>query len=116
MRVVTLTADTPVTAYGSVRASSAHLGDGTGGTHAQFLSFQPGGAIGPHPAGFSQLLIPLSGAGWVAGPDGRHRGLGTGQLAWITRGETHSKGSDVGMTALMVQVHEFTLNAGEAAV
>ena len=116
MRVVTLSADTPVTEFGSVGAASSLLGDGTGDTHAHFLSFQPGGAIGPHPAGFSQLLIPLSGAGWVAGPDGSQRGLRPGQLAWITRGETHSKGSDVGMTALMVQIQEFTLNSGEAAV
>ena len=70
------------------------------------IEFQPGGVIGPHEAGFGQLLVFLHGSGWVAGQDGRRVPLGPGEVAFIRRGELHSKGSDNAATALMIQVHD----------
>ena len=88
-----------------VRLTSAlELVEGEGEAHAHVLYFAPGGEIGPHRAGFGQLLVALSGSGWVAGGDGERHDLPEGHAVLITRGETHSKGSDTGMTALMVQV------------
>jgi quercetin dioxygenase-like cupin family protein len=85
-------------------ASSIKLAEGGGEAHAHVVYFDPGGEIGPHEAGFGQILIPLAGSGWVAGSDGERVAIAEGQVAFIRRGETHSKGSETGMTAVMVQV------------
>jgi quercetin dioxygenase-like cupin family protein len=87
-------------------ASSIELAGGNGEAHAYALYFEPGGSIGPHEAGYGQLFFALSGDGWVAGVDGIRRPLATGEAAFITRGEIHSKGSETGLAALMVQVRD----------
>ncbi len=87
-------------------ASSIELAKGEGEAHAYVLYFDPGGEIGPHEAGFGQLFVALSGDGWVAGGDGEHVPLAEGHAALIQRGEIHSKGSETGLTALMVQVRD----------
>jgi quercetin dioxygenase-like cupin family protein len=89
--------------------SSLEIAAGDGEAHAYVLYFGPGGEIGPHEAGFGQLFLALSGEGWVAGGDGIRQALATGDAAFISRGEIHSKGSEFGMTALMVQVRELTV-------
>jgi hypothetical protein len=48
--------------------------------------------------------------GWVAGEDGVRHALRAGEAAFIRRGEIHSKGSESGVIALMVQVREFDLH------
>jgi quercetin dioxygenase-like cupin family protein len=85
-------------------ASSIPLAEGEGEAHAYVLYFQPGGEIGPHEASFGQLFFAASGNGWVAGGDGERLPLAEGQAAFIHRGEIHSKGSETGLMALMVQV------------
>jgi quercetin dioxygenase-like cupin family protein len=87
-------------------ASSLELAEGEGEAHAYVVYFEPGGEIGPHEAGFGQLFVALSGDGWVAGDDGERVPLEAGRAAFIHRGETHSKGSETGLTALMVQVRD----------
>jgi quercetin dioxygenase-like cupin family protein len=89
--------------------SGVHVGEGGGEAHAYVMHFGPGGLIGPHEARFGQLFVALDGSGWVAGADGERRALVRGEAAFIARGEVHSKGSDSGLTALMVQVRDFSL-------
>ena len=92
--------------YQSAQAWSALLADGAGEAHLHCVRFDAGGEIGRHEAGFGQLFLVLEGSGWVAGGDGRHVEVVAGQGAWIARGEQHAKGSETGMTALMVQVRD----------
>ncbi len=99
-------AERPVAEFGSRGASAVRCGDGEGETHVYCLRFEPGGMIGPHPAGFGQLLLVVSGSGWAAGADGKRVDLREGEAAHFTRGEVHSKGSEAGMTAIMVQVRD----------
>jgi len=87
-------------------ASAIALAEGEGEARATVLYLEPGGAIGPHEAGFGQLFVALAGSGWVAGADSRQLELAEGQAALIRRGEVHSKGSETGMTALMIQVRD----------
>ncbi len=101
-----------ITDYGSVAAAAVELAHGGGEGHVYVLRFEPGGVIGPHPAGFGQLLVPLEGRGWAAGGDGVRRPLARGQVAVIAPGEVHSKGSDEGMTALMIQLSTLAADAG----
>lgn len=89
-------------------ASSIKLAEGEGEAHAYVIYFEPGGVIGPHEAGFGQILVAVAGNGWVAGGDDRRVPLGEGEAAFIRRGEVHSKGSESGMTAFMVQVRDLT--------
>jgi quercetin dioxygenase-like cupin family protein len=93
--------------YAVRKASSQEIAEGEGEAHAYVLYFEPGGEIGSHEAGFGQLFLALSGEGWVAGGDGIRQALTTGEAAFIARGEIHSKGSETGLTALMVQVRDF---------
>jgi len=76
---------------------------GSGASHAYMLRFAPGGSIGRHRAGPPQLLIAVEGSGWVEGGDGRRMALRRGEAAQFDAGEMHAKGSDVGMTAIMLQ-------------
>ena len=94
----------PILEYQSAAAAAASIAQGQGDGHIHWLRFEPGGVIGPHPAGPAQLLIPLMGTGWVAGPDAVRHAIGPGQVAVVDAGEVHSKGSEGGMRALMVQL------------
>ena len=101
----------PITDFGSVDATTVPLGDGQGEAHVYCVRFGAGGSIGPHPTGFGQLFLVVEGRGWVEGGDGARRDLAAGQGAWFKRGEHHAKGSDHGMTAVMIQVGELEPHA-----
>ena len=103
----------PVGLFESVSASSVALGDGAGEAHVYCLYFGPGGRIGEHPAGFGQLFLVVQGEGWASG-GGERVALRAGQGVYFERGELHSKGSETGMTAIMVQVAELEPRAPEA--
>ncbi|MBW2313998.1 MAG: cupin domain-containing protein [Deltaproteobacteria bacterium] len=101
-----------ITNFGSVGASTVAIGDGAGEAHVYCIRFEAGGSIGRHPAGFGQLFLVTEGKGWVEGEDGERRELTAGQGASFARGEQHTKGSDHGMTAVMIQVGELEPRAG----
>jgi quercetin dioxygenase-like cupin family protein len=94
----------PIESFGSVAASSVSIAGGSGEAHVHCVYFEPGGSIGRHPTGFGQLFLVVAGSGWIAAADGVRVPLFAGQGAVLEKGEIHSKGSDAGMTALMVQV------------
>ena len=96
--------ETPITVYDSYRAYALPLGEGRGEAHAYCIRIEPGGIIGSHQAGFGQFFLVVAGSGWVSGSDGVQRPLGAGRGAYIERGEIHTKGSDTGLTAIMVQM------------
>ena len=96
--------EVPISAYESHGAYALPLGEGRGEGHVYCVRIEPGGAIGPHEAGFGQLFLVVAGSGWVSGSDGVPRPLGVGRGACIGRGELHAKGSDTGLTAIMVQL------------
>ena len=97
--------------YEVKRAASIKFAEGAGEAHVYVVYFEPGGEIGPHEAGFGQILFAVAGNGWAAGGDGERVSLAEGEAAFIHRGEIHSKGSETGMTALMIQVRDLTLFA-----
>jgi quercetin dioxygenase-like cupin family protein len=97
-----------VSTYESHGTSAVRLAHGHGEAHAYLLQFEAGGAIGRHEAGYGQLFVVLTGRGWVSGHDGRRAGLGPGDVVLFDRGEHHAKGSDTGMTAVMVQVRDLS--------
>lgn len=99
----------PIERFGSSGASSVALAHGKGESHVYAIHVVPGGVIGPHPAGFDQLFLVVQGAGWVAGADGVRVDVDTNRAAFVPNGEVHSKGSETGMLAVMVQASVFSL-------
>ena len=106
MRIVDFSAShaQPIETYESVAASAVRLGDGEGEAHVYGVHVEAGGRIGEHPIGFGQLFLVVTGSGWVSGADGRRVAVAAGQGAYFEKGERHAKGSETGMTAVMVQV------------
>jgi hypothetical protein len=98
----------PITEYDSRGASAQSLADGAGESHVYAVHLAAGSEIGPHPAGFGQLFLVVSGEAWVAGSDGVRRPVRAGHGAVIARGEMHRKGSGGGCTAIMVQMAGLT--------
>jgi hypothetical protein len=105
MRVIEFTPDRaePISLFESVASSAVALGHGSGEVHVYAVHFGKNSSIGAHPTGFCQLFLVVQGSGWAAGQDGRRVNLRVGQGVFFERGEMHSKGSDTGMIALMVQ-------------
>lgn len=104
-----------ITAFDAVDVWSVLGAQGRGVTRIYTLYFEPGGRIGRHPTGRGQLFLVAEGSGWVEGEDGRRVPIRAGQAAYFARGEQHAKGSDAGMTAVMVQVEDLEPAAPEAA-
>ncbi|NRA76483.1 MAG: hypothetical protein HRU16_11125 [Planctomycetes bacterium] len=117
MRIIDLDelAATPIVEYQSTAAASVSIAQGRGDGHIHWLRFEPGGVIGSHPAGPAQLFIPIEGSGWAAGSDAVRRSIARGQAAFIASGEIHSKGSEVGMNALIIQLSTLDLTSDEQA-
>lgn len=92
-----------IEAYESFGAYSSELAHGNGEVHTYVIHFRPGGAVGPHPAGFDQVFLVVQGSGWVAGSDGVRHSVVEGCAAFVPTGELHSKGSETGMLAVMIQ-------------
>jgi quercetin dioxygenase-like cupin family protein len=96
-----------IRSYSSVSASALALGHGEGASHVYAVHIEPGGEIGPHPAGFDQFFLVVQGSGWIAGADGIRHLLPALHGAFVPKGETHAKGSEAGMVAIMVQATSF---------
>jgi quercetin dioxygenase-like cupin family protein len=101
----------PVVDFQSRDACAAELATGSGEAHIHVVQIAAGGEIGPHVAGFGQRFLCVEGSGWVAAADDEHVSISRGQVAYIARGERHSKGSADGLRALIVQVQDLNLCA-----
>ena len=106
----------PITLFDSRGALSVALASGHGEAHVHCVFIDAGGSIGEHEAGFGQLFLVVEGSGWAAGADGVRVALRAGQGAHFECGERHAKGSEQGMTAIMVQVAELQPNVALANV
>ena len=94
----------PITRFGASGVSSIKGAEGSGDGHVYTLYFQSGGQIGRHPAGPAQLFLVVEGSGWVEGGDGIRRAVEMGEATYFAPGESHAKGSETGMTAVMIQL------------
>jgi hypothetical protein len=102
----------PISEYQSHYAAAVALASGQGEAHVYCIHLKAGGEIGAHEAGCAQLFLVVAGSGWVSGPDGRRQKVGQDQGAFIARGEMHAKGTESGLTAIMVQLTELTTSPG----
>lgn len=92
--------------FSSRRATTTPLANGSGEAHTHLVRIEAGGIIDSHETGFGQLWIVVDGRGWVAGRDHQRLEVSSGDVAFFERGEQHAKGSDHGMTAVMIQIYD----------
>jgi quercetin dioxygenase-like cupin family protein len=75
----------------------------TAGIHVGCLYLGPGGLVGYHPAAAYQLFAVIEGDGWVRADSSERIPIRAGQAAFWEPGERHEAGTDVGMTAIVVE-------------
>jgi quercetin dioxygenase-like cupin family protein len=106
MRRVQLSGEREVTAPGSLSARVRRL---AAEAHVVVIEIAPGGVVGRHPAGATQLFAVVRGTGWVSGDDGERAPIHAGEAVLWEPGEEHESGADEGMTVLVVEAESFDL-------
>ncbi|HEU4675410.1 MAG TPA: hypothetical protein VFS29_05450 [Motilibacteraceae bacterium] len=72
------------------------------------MHLDPGGAVGRHEAVVDQLFAVVAGSGWAEGADAARVEVAAGQAVLWEAGEEHAAGTDVGLTALVVEADELS--------
>src|SRR5665811_1189078 len=99
---------TQVSDFAAHGVRSCALARGNGEMHVWLLTFEPGGEIGTHLAGFDQLFYVLDGSAWLE-VSGERVELAVGEGATVELGQNHAKGSHDGARVLMVQINALDL-------
>ena len=84
---------------GRARVACFHLGAGE--------------IVGEHEALVGQLFCVVEGSGWVSGDSGERVAIAAQRAAYWSAGEMHAAGSDMGMTAILLEGNDFTVAANE---
>jgi quercetin dioxygenase-like cupin family protein len=100
LRRVELTGEQEIDRFESVAARVRRLAPEA---HVVVIELGAGGTVGRHPAAAQQLFAVLRGSGWVAGGDGVRHEIRAGEAVLWDAGEEHESGSDLGLTALVVE-------------
>jgi quercetin dioxygenase-like cupin family protein len=106
MRRVEIVGEREVTAPGSLSARVRRLAPEA---HVVVIEIGPGGVVARHPAVVAQLFVVVRGSGWVSGAAGGREEIRAGEAVLWDPGEDHESGSDVGMTALVVEAESLDL-------
>jgi hypothetical protein len=99
--------------HGSQGLRATRIARGDGEVRLTCLALEPDGVIGTHPAAVAQLFLVISGAGWIAGPDGARVPVAAGQGVRWEEGEIHTTGTDTGLVALAVEGAPMSLSEPE---
>lgn len=106
MKRVDLAGERELDRFESVEARVRRL---AGEAHVVVIEIGRGGKVGRHPAASAQLFTVVRGSGWVAGGEGRREPIAAGEAVLWQAGEEHESGSEVGMTALVVEADAIAL-------
>ena len=75
------------------------------------LHIDPDGTVGYHQATTPQLLLVVQGNGWVRGENSNRTSVFYGDAIYWETGEGHESGSELGMTAIIVQSEMLNINS-----
>jgi quercetin dioxygenase-like cupin family protein len=106
VRRVDLGGERDVTAPGSVSARVRRLASDA---HVVVIEVGPSGLVARHPAVVAQLFVVVRGSGWVSGSDGEREPIEAGEAVLWEAGEEHESGSEMGMTAVVVEAESLEL-------
>jgi quercetin dioxygenase-like cupin family protein len=100
LRRVELTGEREIDRFETVSARVRRLAPEA---HVVVIEVGAGGTVGRHPAAAQQLFAVLRGSGWVAGDDRVRHEIRAGEAVLWDAGEEHESGSDLGLTALVLE-------------
>jgi len=103
-----------VSRHGSQGLRATRIAAGNGRVQLTCLTVEPGGVIGTHPATRAQLFLVVAGQGWTAGPDGERVPVAAGWGVRWDAGESHTTGTETGLTALAIEGEPLDLFEPEA--
>ncbi len=95
--------------YDSQNIAFTRVASQISNAHIGVLYIAPHGIAGYHQAVSKQLFMIVQGSGWVTSTDRRRISIETGQAAFWQDGEWHASGSDVGMTAVIIEADAMDL-------
>ncbi|MCA1670083.1 MAG: cupin [Thermomicrobia bacterium] len=86
---------------GTIRVAGSEVGDGA--IQVGCMHIPAGGSVGYHQATVPQLFLVMAGNGWVRGEEETRRPVHSFQAAFWQAGEWHEAGSEMGMTAVVIE-------------
>lgn len=89
--------------FDSIGASYAQITHTNGKVQIGCMRVAADGIVGYHQAVTPQLFVVVSGHGWVTGVDRQRTPIRSGQVAFWDAGEWHESGTEVGMTAIVIE-------------
>jgi quercetin dioxygenase-like cupin family protein len=89
--------------FGSRGAAAVPLTLPDGKAHVVCIRLAAGGLLGRHPASVDQMFVVVDGSGWVRGSEGERTPVDAGTVVYWNAGEEHESGSDLGMTAIVIE-------------
>lgn len=99
-----------ITQFGSGGVTINGLAHLAGEGQVSFMRLGSGGVIGYHQATVPQLFAVVEGRGWVRGETPERTLVSVGQAAYWDAGEGHESGTDMGMTAIVVEGERLDLS------
>ncbi|WP_231589461.1 cupin [Bacillus sp. FJAT-27916] len=81
-------------------------------TNIDFITIEQEGIVGYHKAPVPQLFLVVEGKGWVEGENKQRVTIKSGQGVFWNKGEGHLSGSEMGLTALILQSEELVSPLG----
>ncbi|TCP26619.1 hypothetical protein EV207_11950 [Scopulibacillus darangshiensis] len=91
-----------ITRFGS-DFNMAKIVDAQGSIHIGMMFLGENGLIGEHEAVVPQLFLVIQGEGWVYGAGKERMKITAGEAAFWHKGESHSSGTESGLTALVIE-------------
>lgn len=89
--------------YSSHSAIFSMIAKISGSSSVGCMYIEPRGVIGYHKAPAQQLFLVVEGEGWVCGDDENRVSVRSGTGIFWDKGEGHKSGSELGMTAIILQ-------------
>lgn len=110
--VVKIGSGRAITEFSSAGAWWSEVVESEGPCHVGQVRIEAGGTVGMHPATIDQAFIVVAGSGWIREHDHDREAVTVGDVALWPAGRRHASGSDVGMTAIVVQAESLDVRTG----
>jgi quercetin dioxygenase-like cupin family protein len=75
------------------------------------IHIEPEGTVGYHEAPIPQLFLVVQGQGWVRGEKSNRTIVSAGDAVYWEKGEGHESGSELGMSAIIIQSDKLNPNS-----
>ncbi len=102
-----------ITSFGSERVQFSRIALLSHPAQISFIQIGAKGVIGFHQATIPQLFMVVEGQGWVRGQTEERIPISRGEAAFWEAAEWHESGTDIGMSAIVLEIETHAFNPGE---